>query len=71
MTEFEQLAEEMEPIFRQIQAVKDRHGITSLTIECLPLVDQFWGSHGGKGDFVATRRYHHKRDMITKFKKVK
>lgn len=48
MTEFEQLAEEMESIFRQIQAVKDRHGITSLTIECLPLVDQFWGSHGGK-----------------------
>ena len=32
MTEFEQLAEEMEPIFRQIQAVKNRHGITSLTI---------------------------------------
>ena len=71
MSEFEKLAEEMEPIFREIQAVKERHGITSLSIECLPLLDQFWGSHGGKGDFVAARRYHHQRNITMKFEKVK
>lgn len=71
MSEFDQLAQELEPVFREIQAIKDRHGITTLSIECLQLFDQFWGSHGGKGNFVGNRRFHHQRDTKTKFIKAK
>lgn len=71
MSEIEQLAVELEPVFRQIQQIKERHGISALNIESLKLVDQFWGSHGEKGFFMASRRFHHLRDGKTKFIKVK
>lgn len=52
MGEFAQLEKELLPVFSEIERIKERHGITSLTLESFNFIDQFHGSHGGKGNFM-------------------
>lgn len=56
MGEFTQLEKELLPVFSEIERIKERHGITSLTLESFNLIDQFYGSHGGKGNFMGKKR---------------
>ena len=48
MGEFAQLEKELLPVFAEIERIKEKHRITSLTLESFNLIDQFHGSHGGK-----------------------
>lgn len=61
MSEFAQLEQEIRPLFNEIERVKRKYGITSLTLESFNLIDQFHGSHGGKGNFMGQRIYQHTR----------
>lgn len=49
MGEFAQLEKELRPVFAEIERIKEKHRITSITLESFNLIDQFHGSHGGKG----------------------
>lgn len=71
MGEFTQLEKELLPVFSEIERIKERHGITSLTLESFNLIDQFHGSHGGKGSFMGKREYKHTRSVEQNFVKVK
>ena len=46
MSEFTQLEQELLPVFAEIERIKEKHRITSLTLESFNLIDQFHGSHG-------------------------
>lgn len=56
MGEFTRLSQELIPIFAQIKEIKERYGITSLSLESFHTIDQFYGSHGGKNDFIGYRQ---------------
>lgn len=56
MGEFASLSQELIPVFAQIEEIKDRYGITSLSLESFHTIDQFYGSHGGKNDFMGYRQ---------------
>lgn len=56
MGEFTQLEKELLPVFSEIERIKERHGITSLTLESFNLIDQFHGSHGGKRKLYGKKR---------------
>lgn len=71
MGEFTQLEKELLPVFSEIERIKERHGITPLTLESFNLIDQFYGSHGGKGNFMGKREYKHTRSVEQNFVKVK
>ena len=55
MGEFAQLEKELRPVFAEIERIKEKHRITSITLESFNLIDQFHGSHGGKGSFMGKR----------------
>lgn len=59
------------PVFAEIERIKEKHRITSLTLESFNLIDQFHGSHGGKGSFMGKREYKHTRSIEQNFTKVK
>lgn len=71
MGEFAQLEKELLPVFSEIERIKERYGITSLTLESFNLIDQFYGSHGGKGNFMGKREYKHTRSVEQNFAQVK
>ena len=71
MGEFTQLEKELLPVFPEIERIKERHGITSLTLESFNLIDQFYGSHGGKGNFMGKREYKHTRAVGHNFVQIK
>lgn len=54
MGEFANLSRDLIPVFAQIEEIKDRYGITSLSLESFHTIDQFYGSHGGKMTFWDT-----------------
>ena len=56
MGEFANLSRDLIPVFAQIEEIKDRYGITSLSLESFHAIDQFYGSHGGKKDFMGCRQ---------------
>ena len=56
MGEFANLSRDLIPVFTQIEEIKDRYGITSLSLESFHTIDQFYGSHGGKNDFLGYRQ---------------
>lgn len=56
MGEFADLSQDLVPVFAQIEEIKDRYGITSLSLESFHTIDQFYGSHGGKNDFMGYRQ---------------
>lgn len=70
MNEFEQLEKDLEPIFAEIQQIKERYRITSLSLDSFALSDQFHGNHGGSKGFMARREFRHRRNNSTKFKKI-
>lgn len=41
MGEYTQISNEMLPVFRELETIRDRYGITSMTIESLHSIDQF------------------------------
>ena len=55
MGEFANLSRDLIPVFAQIEEIKGRYGITSLSLESFHTIDQFYGSHGGKKDFMGYR----------------
>lgn len=71
MGEFAQLEKELRPVFAEIERIKEKHRITSITLESFNLIDQFHGSHGGKGSFMGKREYKHTRSVEQNFVKVK
>lgn len=71
MGEFAQLEKELRPAFAEIERIKEKHRITSITLESFNLIDQFHGSHGGKGSFMGKREYKHTRSVEQNFVKVK
>lgn len=71
MGEFTQLEKELRPVFAEIERIKEKHRITSITLESFNLIDQFHGSHGGKGSFMGKREYKHTRSVEQNFVKVK
>ena len=44
---FDSIQADVEPIFREIEQVKQKHGLTTLTLESFQLSDQFGGSRAG------------------------
>lgn len=56
MGEFADLSQDLVPVFAQIEEIKDRYGITSLSLESFHTIDQFYGSHGGKNDLIGYRQ---------------
>ena len=56
MGEFANLSQDLIPVFAQIEEIKDRYGITSLSLESFHTIDQFYGSPGGKNDFIGYRQ---------------
>ena len=71
MGEFTQLEKELLPVFSEIERLTERQGITSLTLESFNLIDQFHGSHGGKGNFMGKREYKHTRAVGHSFVQIK
>lgn len=71
MGEFAQLEKELRPVFAEIERIKEKHRITSITLESFNLIDQFHGSHGGKGSFMGKRECKHTRSVEQNFVKVK
>ena len=71
MGEFAQLEKELRPVFAEIERIKEKHRITSITLESFNLIDQFHGSHGGKGSFMEKREYKHTGSVEQNFVKVK
>ena len=71
MGEFAQLEKELRPVFAEIERIKEKHRITSITLESFNLIDQFHGNHGGKGSFMGKREYKHTRSVEQNFVKVK
>lgn len=71
MGEFAQLEKELRPVFAEIERIKEKHRTTSITLESFNLIDQFHGSHGGKGSFMGKREYKHTRSVEQNFVKVK
>lgn len=71
MGEFSQLEQELLPVFGELQRIKEKHRITSLTIESFNLIDQFHGSHGGKRNFMGQRTYNHTRSEDKNFIQIK
>ena len=56
MGEFIKLSQDLIPVFARIAEIKERYGITSLSLESFHTIDQFYGSHGGKNDFLGYRQ---------------
>ena len=56
MGEFADLSKDLIPVFHKIEEIKARYGITSLSLESFHTIDQFYGSHGGKNDFMGYRQ---------------
>lgn len=56
MGEFIKLSQDLIPVFVRIAEIKERYGITSLSLESFHTIDQFYGSHGGKNDFLEYRQ---------------
>ena len=56
MGEFIKLSQDLIPVFVRIAEIKERYGITSLSLESFRTIDQFYGSHGGKNDFLGYRQ---------------
>ncbi len=71
MAEFNSLEHDLLPVFSEIQRIKEKYRITSLTLESFNLIDQFHGSHAGKNDFLGRREYSHTRSVEKGFVKVK
>ena len=56
MGEFTKLSQDLIQVFARIAEIKERYGITSLSLESFHTIDQFYGSHGGKNDFLGYRQ---------------
>ena len=56
MGEFTKLSQDLIPVFARIAEIKERYGITSLSLESFHTIDQFYGSHGAKNDFIGYRQ---------------
>ena len=52
MGEFANLEEDMLHVFEEVQRVKEKYGISSITLESNRYTERFHGSHGGKGNFL-------------------
>lgn len=56
MGEFADLSQDLLQVFEQIQKIKEKYGITSISLESFHTIDQFWGSHGGEKNFLGYRK---------------
>lgn len=52
MGEFASLEKDMLHVFEEVQRVKEKYGISSITLESNRYTERFHGSHGGKGNFL-------------------
>lgn len=68
--DFSSIQADVEPIFREIEHVKERYGLTTLTLESFQLSDQFGGCRAVKDGFTARREFRHRRDSVTQFKRI-
>ena len=56
MGEFAQLEKELRPVFAEIERIKEKHRITSITLESFNLIDQFHEEPWRKGKFYGKKR---------------
>ena len=71
MGEFASLEEDMLHVFEEIQRVKEKYGISSLTLESNRYTERFHGSHGGKGNFLGEREHRYARNPKKHFIQIK
>lgn len=71
MGEFAQLEEDLLPVFREVERIKQKYRITSLTLESYHTIEQFHGSHGGKRNFMGKREYRHRKNIEKHFIQIK
>lgn len=67
MRRFRELEEDLRPLFEQMQRIKEKYQITSLTLESFRLLEQFHGYREREGNFLGTRRFGHTRNPKEKF----
>ena len=60
MAEFNRLEEDMIKVFKEVHRVKEKYGISSISIESNKYLERFHGSSGGKGNFIGRAGRHTK-----------
>lgn len=71
MGEFASLQKDILPIFEEIQQLKEKYKISSITLESNRYTEKFHGSHGGKNNFAGQREHRYARDPARHFTEVK
>lgn len=71
MGKFANLEKDMLHVFEEVQHVKEKYGISSLTLESNKYTERFHGSHGGKGNFVGEREHRYARNPKKHFIQIK
>lgn len=68
---FDSLQEDVEPIFKELERVKEKHNLSVLSLESFQLSDQYSGCRAtGADGFMARREFRHRRDSTTQFKRM-
>ncbi len=71
MGEFASLQKDILPIFEEIQQLKEKYKISSITLESNRYTEKIHGSHGGKGNFVGEREHRYARNPKKHFIQIK
>lgn len=59
MGEFASLEEDMIKVFKEVHRVKEKYGISSISLESNKYLERFHGSRGGKGNFMGEREHRY------------
>ena len=71
MAEFNSLEEDMIKVFKEVHRVKEKYGISSISIESNKYLERFHGSHGGKRNFMGEREHRYAIDSERHFMQIK
>lgn len=71
MGEFASLEEDMIKVFKEVHRVKEKYGISSISLESNKYLERFHGSHGGKGNFMGEREHRYAIDSEKHFRQIK
>lgn len=71
MGEFASLEQDMIRVFKEIQRVKEKYGISSIALESNRYTERFHGSHGGKKNFMGEREHRYAIDSEKHFMQIK
>lgn len=71
MSEFAQIAEEVQPVFEKLTELKKKYGITSFILENLHTLDQFTVNFAEKRGYVGRRKRGNTEEMDKPFLQIK